>query len=425
MTGIKFYDRVKETSTTTGTGTLTLAGAVTGFQSFSVLGNGNSCFYTIEHINGSEWEVGIGTYTSSGTTLSRNTVIASSNSNNAVNLSSGSKFVWVDFPANSATCSHPIPLAVNSTASLDRTHSFITCNNSSSCILSLPSASVPFTIYIKKLSTSANLLTVQRSGSDTIDGATSIDFLFQYEAMKFVSDGSSSWHVVSRSRATHATTHESGGTDPIKLDNLAAPNDNTDLNATTSAHGLLKKLSNVSTEFLNGQGNWVALSASSSITTGTLPIVRGGTGVSAIQSFSGYRNTNLSINTASWMKINVDSERFDIGSVFDSAVNYRFQPTIAGIYQMSAYFSTTDAISGILYAISIWKNGSLSLLGTIEALTAANTYKSFQVTGFVLLNGSTDYAEMYAYNGHGSSTLTLIGGANNNRFEGCWVGPAS
>lgn len=56
--------------------------------------------------------------------------------------------------------------------------------------------------------------------------------------------------------ATHASRHASGGADAIKLDDLAAPDDNTDLNATTSAHGLLKKLSNVSTEFLNGQGNW-------------------------------------------------------------------------------------------------------------------------------------------------------------------------
>lgn len=56
--------------------------------------------------------------------------------------------------------------------------------------------------------------------------------------------------------APHKTTHQSGGSDAIKLDDLAAPDDNTDLNASTSAHGLLRKLSNVSTEFLNGQGNW-------------------------------------------------------------------------------------------------------------------------------------------------------------------------
>ena len=72
-------DRVKETTTTTGTGTVTLAGAVTGYQSFTAIGDGNTTYYTIASQSNSEWEVGIGTYTSSGTTLSRTTVLSSSN----------------------------------------------------------------------------------------------------------------------------------------------------------------------------------------------------------------------------------------------------------------------------------------------------------------------------------------------------------
>ena len=90
-------DRVKETTTTTGTGTVTLAGAATGFQSFSVIGDGNSTYYTIT--DGTDWEVGIGTYTSSGTTLSRDTVLESSNSGNLVNWSAGDKDVFVTYPA--------------------------------------------------------------------------------------------------------------------------------------------------------------------------------------------------------------------------------------------------------------------------------------------------------------------------------------
>jgi hypothetical protein len=95
-------DRVKETSTTTGTGTFTLAGAATGFQSFSAIGNGNTTFYTIALVGGSEWEVGIGTYTSSGTTLSRDTILSSSNSGNAVNFSAGTKDVFVTYPSERA-----------------------------------------------------------------------------------------------------------------------------------------------------------------------------------------------------------------------------------------------------------------------------------------------------------------------------------
>jgi hypothetical protein len=93
-------DRVKETSTTTGTGTFTLLGAAAGFQSFSVIGNSNTTYYTID--GGTEWEVGLGTYTSSGTTLSRDTILESSNGGTAVNFSAGTKNVFVTYPAERA-----------------------------------------------------------------------------------------------------------------------------------------------------------------------------------------------------------------------------------------------------------------------------------------------------------------------------------
>lgn len=92
-------DRVKETSTTTGTGTLTLAGAAAGFQSFSVIGNGNTTYYAIVDSAAGTWEVGIGTYTASGTTLSRDTVLESSNSGSLVNFGAGPKDVFVTYPA--------------------------------------------------------------------------------------------------------------------------------------------------------------------------------------------------------------------------------------------------------------------------------------------------------------------------------------
>lgn len=89
-----FKDRIKDTSTTTGTGTLTLANsAPTGFRTFgTAYGADATVYYTID--GGSEWEVGIGTYTHSGTTLSRTTIIASSNSGSAVDLSAGTKTVF-------------------------------------------------------------------------------------------------------------------------------------------------------------------------------------------------------------------------------------------------------------------------------------------------------------------------------------------
>jgi len=95
-------DRVKETTTTTGTGTVTLAGASTGFQSFAVIGNANTTYYTIAGQTSNEWEVGIGTYTASGTTLARTTVLSNSSATqpSALSFSAGTKDVFVTYPSS-------------------------------------------------------------------------------------------------------------------------------------------------------------------------------------------------------------------------------------------------------------------------------------------------------------------------------------
>jgi hypothetical protein len=92
-------DRVQETTTTTGTGTVTLAGAVAGYQSFSTIGNGNTTYYTIT--SNFAWEVGIGTYTASGTLLSRDTVLSSSAGGAKISLT-GVSNVFVTYPAERA-----------------------------------------------------------------------------------------------------------------------------------------------------------------------------------------------------------------------------------------------------------------------------------------------------------------------------------
>lgn len=96
---LALYDRVKETTTVTGTGTATLLGATTGFQSFAIVGNGNTTYYCISDQGGANWEVGIGTYTSAGTTLARTTVLASSNAGALVVFTPGIKDVFVTYPA--------------------------------------------------------------------------------------------------------------------------------------------------------------------------------------------------------------------------------------------------------------------------------------------------------------------------------------
>lgn len=97
-------DLVKDTSTTTGTGALTLANtAVDGFDRFGdVLANNDTCWYRIQHASADEWETGLGTYSTTGPTLTRTAVFASTNSGSAVNLSSGTKNVILTFPAVAA-----------------------------------------------------------------------------------------------------------------------------------------------------------------------------------------------------------------------------------------------------------------------------------------------------------------------------------
>ena len=99
MAGPFFQNRVRETSTTTGQGSITLAGAVTGYQSFATaIAINDNCYYVIANQTGTEWEVGIGTLTASSS-FRRDRILSSSNSNLHVNFSVGTKDVFIDMPA--------------------------------------------------------------------------------------------------------------------------------------------------------------------------------------------------------------------------------------------------------------------------------------------------------------------------------------
>jgi len=96
-------NRVRETTTTTGTGAQTLAGAVDGFQTFAAgIGNSNTTYYAISLNTANEWEVGLGTLNSDSSTLTRTTVLESSNSDSAVDFAAGSKEVFCTLPSEKA-----------------------------------------------------------------------------------------------------------------------------------------------------------------------------------------------------------------------------------------------------------------------------------------------------------------------------------
>ena len=95
-------DRVKETTTTTGTGNITFAGAVSGFDTFATgIGNDNTTYYAIAHLTVDEWEVGLGTLASDSATMVRTTILTNSDGNtSAVDFAAGTKDVFCTFPAS-------------------------------------------------------------------------------------------------------------------------------------------------------------------------------------------------------------------------------------------------------------------------------------------------------------------------------------
>ena len=144
-------DRVKETTTTTGTGTVTLLGASTGFQSFAVIGNGNTTYYTIAGQTGSQWEVGIGTYTSSGTTLARTTVLSNSAGTqpSALSFSAGTKDVFVTYPSQKSVSTDTLayPPAIGSTTPAAGSFTSVTVPVASGNAVISPNTSITGWLY--------------------------------------------------------------------------------------------------------------------------------------------------------------------------------------------------------------------------------------------------------------------------------------
>jgi hypothetical protein len=195
-------DRVQETTTTTGTGTITLAGAVSGFQSFAVIGTGNTTYYTIT--SGTAWEVGIGTYSTTGPTLARTTILASSTGGTAINLT-GTSNVFVTYPAGTSVSTNTL-MTVTSTSSTSYTETatsgdkvvILTSSTAALINVTLPSAVGNTARLTFKLSSTATFmypLRITAAGSETIDGSATLNVPNQYTAITLISDNAN-WFVI-------------------------------------------------------------------------------------------------------------------------------------------------------------------------------------------------------------------------------------
>jgi hypothetical protein len=133
-------------------------------------------------------------------------------------------------------------------------------------------------------------------------------------------------------------------------------------------------------------------------TTATLPAATGTVMVSGnMPAFSAYRGNSNQSTSAGWNKVQCNVKDFDTANAYDANTNYRFQPTVAGYYQISGTVGTSGTTGELLACIykngSEWKRGSDSYSGT-------NMY-SATVSCVTYLNGSTDYVEFYCYTGAG------------------------
>lgn len=210
-----YFDRIKETSTSTGTGAITLGGAVSGFQAFSArYSNGDTFYYTITDQIGSNWEVGSGTYSSSGNQLTRTTVLASSNSGAAVNFTSGFLYVFVDLPAavlpsSSATLVNTLVSTLSSLASIG-TVTTGTWNGTTIAVNHGGTGATTLTGVLKGNGTAA--FTAATAGTDYVAPGTVTAFSAQqYFAAQALTSGSSiAWNcqtqqAASLTLATNAT----------------------------------------------------------------------------------------------------------------------------------------------------------------------------------------------------------------------------
>jgi hypothetical protein len=154
------------------------------------------------------------------------------------------------------------------------------------------------------------------------------------------------------------------------------------------------------------------------VTTGSTGVVTQAMMASGVAgngpAFSAYRSTNQTANTATWTKVQANTEEFDTNSNYDNATNHRFTPTVAGYYQINGEVKMTGAAAILIAAI--YKNGSEFKRGT-QSGSAASSGQAAAVSALVYFNGSSDYVELYAYQDSGGTLSVEGSGGTNSYFQ--------
>ena len=170
---------------------------------------------------------------------------------------------------------------------------------------------------------------------------------------------------------------------------------------------------------LSGGTGVTTKTGTGAVVLGTSPTITGATitvAATAAPAFSAYLSANQTTGTGTTTKVQYNTESFDTNSNYDPTTNYRFTPTVAGYYYVSALINASAA-SGII-ALNIYKNGGRAFAG--NAVNNVSNILQYQIAGIVSMNGSTDYIEIYMFNGSGGN-LTYYAGSDTTAFSAFFV----
>jgi hypothetical protein len=450
------YDRVQETTTTSGTGSVTLLGAVSGFQSFAVVGNTNTTYYTIT--DGAQWEVGIGTYSTSGPTLARTTVLSNSNGNTTpITLSGGLSQVFVTYTAeksvNLDASDNVTPLGTiasgtwqGTTVGVSYGGTGVTASSgANSVVLRDANENTSLNNIFRNITSTVSaagttVLTAASSFTQVLTGSTTQTYqlpdattLINGASFQFNNNSTGALSIVNNGSGAVATV-AAGGATQLFLTSISTAN------GTWDTHGFLPEniLWGTNSLYLNSDvitgGTWnggtigtayggtglttftsggaLYATSTSSLTSGVLPVASGGTGNSSytdgqllIGNSTGNTLTKASLTAGTGISITPGSGSITIASTVTSGLTITNDTSTA----TALYPTFTSATSGSISGANV-SSTKLTFVPLTGSLTAPQTVAS---NGLVVNSNtvSTSYSIPSGSSALSAGPITVSGGA--------------
>lgn len=382
-------DRIKEITSTTGTGTYTLGGGATGFESFATIGNGNTTYYCCT--DGTDFEVGIGTYTASGTTLARTTILESSNSDDAVNWGSGNKDIFVTQPAEKAVY---LDASGNIEAFNASNLTAINASNISSGTLSedrLPSGGAGAATYGSTTDgTKIDTITLDAKGRVTAVATGNTGDIRNISVGTGLDGGGSSGNVsitLDLSEFTDMTADMVNTDEFIVLDGGAERR--------KAANEIPLSIFNNDSGFTTNVGDITGVTAGTGLSGG-------GSSGAVTLNVSGLTISELaasSLTTSSESFADNDTTLMTSAAINDRIESFGYSTTTGTVTSVG----TTGTVNGITLTGTVTSSGNLTLGGTLGSITVS------QLAGSALTTSAESFAD--------NDTTLMTSAAINDRIE--------